>query len=136
MCDATSKNRETREERVVVVVVVHTQVSVVLKERNEERNEHKSVSVDRLCDIFYIFCARLKSPRSLCPTNSSHTDRRSTQTDTKRATNRPSATTTLQKHFQRAQKKTIYHHLTRWSTTTIATTTIATTTTRLNNRRR
>ena len=33
MCDATSKNRETREERVVVVVVVHTQVSVVLKER-------------------------------------------------------------------------------------------------------
>jgi len=34
MCDATSKNRETREERVVVVVVVvHTQVFVVLKER-------------------------------------------------------------------------------------------------------
>jgi len=57
MCDATSKNRETREERVVVVVVVHTQVSVVLKERNEERNEHKSVSVDRLCDIFLYFLA-------------------------------------------------------------------------------
>jgi hypothetical protein len=56
MCDATSKNRETREER-VVVVVVHTQVSVVLKERNEERNEHKSVSVDRLCDIFLYFLA-------------------------------------------------------------------------------